>query len=53
MPNFLDDDSNGNGIPDAVEVGPDPIHPVDRDGNGIWDFLDRPRLFLPIVRRNA
>ncbi len=52
VPNFLDLDSNGNGIPDRIEAGDDPLHPVDRDGNGIYDFLDVPaRLYLPLVKR--
>lgn len=52
VPNFLDLDSNGNGIPDRVEAGDDPLHPVDRDGNGLYDFLDVPaRLYLPLVTR--
>lgn len=52
VPNFLDLDSNGNGIPDSIEAGDDPLHPVDRDGNGVYDFLDvSKRLFLPLVTR--
>lgn len=52
VPNFLDLDSNGNGIPDHIEAGDDPLHPVDRDGNGVYDFLDvAERLFLPLVAR--
>ena len=52
VPNFLDLDSNGNGIPDHIEAGDDPLHPVDRDGNGVWDFLDVPeRLYLPCIIR--
>lgn len=53
VPNFLDLDSNGNGIPDHIEAGDDPLHPVDRDGNGVYDFLDvSERLFLPLVTRS-
>ncbi|MCB0025750.1 MAG: hypothetical protein M9936_07615 [Caldilinea sp.] len=52
VPNFLDLDSNGNGIPDHTEAGDDPLHPVDRDGNGVYDFLDVPeQLYLPLVTR--
>jgi hypothetical protein len=40
QPNFLDLDSNGNGIPDRTEVGPDPTNPVDSDGDGIPNFRD-------------
>jgi hypothetical protein len=50
-PNFLDTDSNGNGILDQIEAGPDPLHPLDRDQNGIWDYLEVPRLYLPLVLR--
>ena len=38
--NFLDDDSDGNGISDSEEVGPNPLDPLDSDGDGIPDFLD-------------
>jgi hypothetical protein len=53
VPNFLDLDSNGNGIPDSVEAGPDPLHPVDEDGNGVYDFLDvfRYGLYLPMIEK--
>lgn len=51
IPSYLDADSNNNGIPDAIEVGPDPLHPVDADQNGIYDFLQMPGLFLPLVRK--
>lgn len=51
VPNFLDTDSNGNGIPDAVEVGPDPFNPVDANRDGVWDFLELRKLFLPILVR--
>lgn len=39
--NFRDLDSDNDGKPDAVEVGTDPENPVDTDGNGIPDFLQR------------
>lgn len=53
VPNFLDLDSNGNGIPDSVEAGPDPLHPVDEDGNGVYDFLDVHRfgVYLPLITK--
>lgn len=52
VPNFLDLDSNGNNVPDTIEAGDDPLHPVDRDGNGIYDFLDIPnKLHLPLITR--
>lgn len=35
------DDSDGNGIPDAVEAGPDPTLPLDSDGDRVADHLDR------------
>jgi hypothetical protein len=49
IPNFLDTDANDNGVPDAVEAGADPEHPADRNGNGIWDFVEMP-VYLPFVR---
>ncbi|NNF63030.1 MAG: tandem-95 repeat protein [Acidimicrobiia bacterium] len=36
----LDDDSDNDGIPDSVEVGPDPSNPVDTDGDGLADMID-------------
>src|SRR5690606_20095960 len=40
--NALDDDSDGDGIPDAVEAGDEDLDtpPVDTDENGVPDFLD-------------
>jgi len=33
-------DSDGNGVPDDVEVGSDPDQPLDLDGDGVIDALD-------------
>ncbi|MEO9869146.1 PKD domain-containing protein [Ekhidna sp.] len=33
-------DSDGDGIPDNVEVGDDPGNPIDSDGDGTPDYLD-------------
>ena len=33
-------DTDGDGIPDSEEVGPDPANPQDTDGDGIPDYLD-------------
>jgi hypothetical protein len=33
-------DSDGDGIPDAVEIGPDPANPVDSDSDGVFDYLE-------------
>lgn len=33
-------DTDGDGIPDVDEVGPDPENPQDSDGDGIPDYLD-------------
>ncbi len=33
-------DSDGDGIPDHIETGPDPNNPRDTDGDGIPDYLD-------------
>jgi len=35
-----DTDSDGDGIPDEVEAGGDPLNPRDSDSDGIPDFLD-------------
>gem|GEM_PF-3594420 len=40
VPNFVDEDSDGNDIPNAEEIGPDPDNPIDTDGDGIPDYLD-------------
>ena len=37
---FLDLDSDNDGIPDAVEAGTDPKNPVDTDKDGTPDFRD-------------
>src|SRR5690554_325241 len=33
-------DSDGDGIPDYIEIGPDPANPRDTDGDGVPDYLD-------------
>jgi large repetitive protein len=38
---LVDNDSDNDGIPDSVEVGADPMHPVDTDHDGTPDYLDR------------
>jgi hypothetical protein len=40
LPNFQDPDSDGDGMLDQNEVGPDPSNPLDRDNDGIPDYLD-------------
>lgn len=40
LPDYLDLDSDNDGIDDAVEVGDDSTQPVDTDGDGIPDFRD-------------
>ena len=40
MPDYLDTDSDGDGIPDADEIGTDPLNPLDTDGDGVPDYLD-------------
>lgn len=39
-PNYLDSDSDNDGIPDTVEVGPDCASPRDTDGDTQPDYLD-------------
>jgi hypothetical protein len=50
IPNYLDLDSNNNGVPDRIEAGDDPDGPVDGNGNGIPEYLEMP-LYLPQLRR--
>lgn len=33
-------DTDGDHVPDELEIGLDPQHPVDTDGDGVFDFLD-------------
>ena len=40
VPEGDDTDTDGDGIPDVDEVGPDPENPQDSDGDGIPDYLD-------------
>jgi len=40
IPNYLDTDSDGNGISDKEEAGNDPAKPIDTDGDLIPDYLD-------------
>ena len=52
LPNFLDDDSDGDGILDIDEVGPDPLNPRDSNGDGIPDYLSpQARIYFPRLRR--
>jgi gliding motility-associated-like protein len=37
----IDEDSDGDGIPDSVETGSDPTKPVDTDKDGTPDYLDK------------
>ncbi len=40
LPNFLDVDSDGDGILDSTEAGPVPNQPVDTDGDGMPNYVD-------------
>ncbi len=40
IPNYLDLNSDGDEYDDAVEAGPDPTNPIDRNGNQIPAYLD-------------
>lgn len=33
-------DTDGDHVPDELEIGLDPQHPADTDGDGVFDFLD-------------
>ncbi|TXH68647.1 MAG: hypothetical protein E6Q83_13095 [Thiothrix sp.] len=33
-------DTDGDRLPDELEIGLDPQHPADTDGDGVFDFLD-------------
>lgn len=37
---FADQDDDGDGIPDTVEIGHDPMNPIDTDGDGVPDYKD-------------
>ena len=55
-PNYLDDDSDGDGFSDEDEAGPDPLNPVDKDGNNIPGYLDKDetperKSYLPSVQK--
>ena len=52
LPNFLDTDSDGDGLLDIEEVGPDPTHPRDSNHDGIPDYLSPLwHAYLPRVGR--
>ncbi|WP_232284236.1 GEVED domain-containing protein, partial [Photobacterium sp. SKA34] len=45
IPDYIDTDSDGDGVLDIAENGPDNIHPgsganTDTDGDGLWDIFD-------------
>jgi hypothetical protein len=40
VPNHLDEDADGDGISDRIEVGPDCATPRDTDGDSLVDYLD-------------
>lgn len=55
LPNFLDKDADGDGIPDQEEIGADPQQPLDGNADGIPDFLQpnepdqSSRVYLPLI----
>lgn len=57
LPNFLDTDSDNDGLTDQVEAGPDPRQPRDGNNNGIPDYLEAgssntvQRALLPLIFR--
>ena len=40
LPNFYDTDDDGDNVPTAAEIGPDPLNPIDSDNDSIPDYLD-------------
>ncbi|WP_272862629.1 hypothetical protein [Aureisphaera galaxeae] len=40
IPNFYDNDDDGDNVPTASEIGGDPDNPRDTDGDGTPDYLD-------------
>lgn len=40
LPNFYDDDDDGDNVPTLSELGDDPENPRDFDGDGMPDYLD-------------
>jgi len=57
LPNFLDEDADGDGVPDRDEVGPNPNTPLDSDQDGTPDYLDADsqpptsyQQLLPLIR---
>jgi len=58
-PNFLDTDADNDGVPDRIEAGDDPRHPLDSNSNGIPDYLEFAKpaetpvhLYLPIINHS-
>ena len=42
LPNYLDEDSDGDQLLDGIEVGADPLNPLDNNNNGIPDLVEVP-----------
>src|SRR5262249_46700500 len=40
IPDWRENDVDGDNIPNSVEIGGDPMHPADTDGDGTPDFMD-------------
>lgn len=40
IPNYYDFDDDGDNVPTAVEIGPDPSNPINSDDDTIPDYLD-------------
>ncbi len=40
IPDYYDFDDDGDNVPTASEIGPDPLNPRDTDGDDIPDYLD-------------
>ncbi|MEZ4657243.1 MAG: M4 family metallopeptidase [Caldilineaceae bacterium] len=57
IPNYLDTDSNNDGVSDTVEAGDNPQAPRDSNRNGVFDYTEadviaaEQKIFLPISHR--
>ncbi|MEZ4708393.1 MAG: M4 family metallopeptidase [Caldilineaceae bacterium] len=60
IPNYLDIDSNNDGVSDTIEAGDNPQAPRDNNRNGIFDYTEadvksasQRKIFLPLILKSA